>query len=121
MNTPLNPFEEALNAVSRMKPTLVEPSDIGVDNEAYTDLRPEYLRKKWKQEQTTVFLPNGVSFSCARYYGDSEAFQIARLVASAPDLLEALDDLLGCFGGVTDITQAVQAARAVVEKAKLLR
>ena len=49
---------------------------------------------------------------------DSTVDANARLIAAAPDLLEALANMVGAFGGVGETTSpAIESARAAIRKA----
>ncbi len=65
----------------------------------------------------TIFQPVGIK--AVAYCDKTENFRAnARLIAAAPDLLEALERILGAARGTMDEVRARHEARAAIAKAK---
>lgn len=68
---------------------------------------------EWKREGTIIFVPGG-GFD-VRYMPDAE--ENAKLIAAAPDLLEALQKVIAASGSITDLILAVRASESAIAKA----
>lgn len=74
----------------------------------------------WHHEIDTVFIRDGVSVQPVTHHMDSQGMADARLIAAAPDLLEALEAMLLGWEtgrGYSDAENQIGKARAAIIKA----
>lgn len=75
----------------------------------------------WKLNIDTVCVRNGVQVQPVTHHMDSQGMADARLIASAPELLEALKAIVALDDGTPDLwhfEKEFDAARAAIAKAE---